>query len=251
MITMTKTCSNCGETKEDSEFYRTNKKCRRCVAAYRKKYYKDNRDVLLAKAKQNREANRETRATKQREYYAANRELRLVKNKEYYEANKEVILAQKKQYREDNKEATLATQKKCYEANKAAYAVTRKKYYEDNKHTIAVKGKKYYEANKEAVIVRQKKYYEANKSAYYSYNAKRRAQKLKATPSWSNLDAIKAIYELRETISEVSGVVHHVDHIHPLQSDVVCGLHVLENLQIIPATENLSKSNKFIEEGGL
>lgn len=67
---------------------------------------------------------------------------------------------------------------------------------------------------------------------------KRRASKLKRTPKWADLEAIKKFYSKCPE-------GYHVDHIVPLQGEKVSGLHVLENLQYLPAHENLTKSNKF------
>ena len=70
--------------------------------------------------------------------------------------------------------------------------------------------------------------------------AKRRADKLNATPKWANLKEIEKIYK-----NCPKGF--HVDHIIPLISDKVCGLHVENNLRTIPAEENISKGNKLIQ----
>ena len=63
--------------------------------------------------------------------------------------------------------------------------------------------------------------------------------KLQATPHWANQEVIKQIYK------EATEKGMHVDHIVPLNNPLVCGLHCEFNLQILPATENLRKSNKF------
>lgn len=75
-------------------------------------------------------------------------------------------------------------------------------------------------------------------------SAKRRASKKQAVPAWMNKDAVEAIYEKARKFSEITGEPFHVDHIVPLTSDIVCGLHWEGNLQILPGVENLSKANR-------
>lgn len=84
---------------------------------------------------------------------------------------------------------------------------------------------------------------------YGAYRASvRRAQKLQATPKWCDAEfeqfAISEAYRLSETRSKMTGVKHHVDHIVPLLSKSVCGLHCSANLQVIPAFVNQSKNNR-------
>jgi hypothetical protein len=67
---------------------------------------------------------------------------------------------------------------------------------------------------------------------------KRRAVKFKALPHWV------CVTEINLFIDECPDGFH-IDHILPLAGETVCGLHVLENLQYLPAQENLSKSNKI------
>jgi hypothetical protein len=117
--------------------------------------------------------------------------------------------------------------------------------YEESCHTRSIckacdneRSKEYRKQNPEACRERSKKHYYDNKQDYIARNARRRAAELERTPKWANLEAIKEIYR-----NCPEG--HHVDHIIPLQGEKVSGLHVENNLQYLPAGENLSKANKF------
>lgn len=73
------------------------------------------------------------------------------------------------------------------------------------------------------------------------------ARKRKAMPAWADKHKILEIYACCAEMNRQSGFVkYHVDHIYPLCSDVMCGLHVHENLRIILAVENQRKSNRIL-----
>ncbi len=79
-------------------------------------------------------------------------------------------------------------------------------------------------------------------------NATRRSAKINATKIFDHefFSLLESeIYLLAVDRSIKTGVPHEVDHIVPLQSKVVCGLHNEFNLRVITRRENLSKKNYF------
>lgn len=76
------------------------------------------------------------------------------------------------------------------------------------------------------------------------YQAKRRAAQLCATPAWANEFFMEEAYRLAALRTKMLGYPWHVDHIVPLQSKFVCGLHVHNNLRVIPGAENRAKGNQ-------
>ena len=76
--------------------------------------------------------------------------------------------------------------------------------------------------------------------------AGRKAARLKATPRWCDLSAVRSVYDVATRLTISTGIQHHVDHIVPLQGAGVCGLHVPWNLRPIPALENKRKGNRQV-----
>ena len=104
----------------------------------------------------------------------------------------------------------------------------------------------YQKNNRDQANRRTREYAKRNRGKMAACWAKWNAAKLQATPSWADLDAIEAVYIEAARLTRETGISHHVDPIYPLQSDWCCGLHVVENLQILPHVENVRKSNRRI-----
>lgn len=105
----------------------------------------------------------------------------------------------------------------------------------------------------EAAIARQRKRL-ARKSdavdplAFIEYTIDRKHAEIMATPRWVDYDALKCIYLDAAAKSIQTGVKHSVDHIVPLRHELVCGLHVPWNLQILTLGDNSRKGNNFTVE---
>lgn len=129
----------------------------------------------------------------------------------------------------------------CYECQKD---ITRK-YAAAHPETIQEKNRAFYRANPEVCRAASRRYGRENPAYVRANTAARRAARVGATPKWADKAAIQGFYEDARWFTEVTGKVHHVDHIVPLRGKNVCGLHVHWNLEVIPATDNLSKGNKW------
>ena len=116
-------------------------------------------------------------------------------------------------------------------SGRKAYKKTEKGKLTNVKYTTSEKGK---------IVVSKAnaKYAKTHKSYMVFKSNKRRATKLQRTVPWADLKAIKEFY-----LNCPKG--YHVDHIVPLQGTNVSGLHVLNNLQYLTATQNLKKGNKY------
>lgn len=101
---------------------------------------------------------------------------------------------------------------------------------------------------REEHLKRLKQYRAKNPSRYREYKASYRAKKLQATPKWADRAKIKEVYALAQRQKMLTGKRFQVDHIVPLKSPLVCGLHVHYNLQITGDFYNSSKNNRHWPE---
>jgi hypothetical protein len=147
-------------------------------------------------------------------------------------------------YRKNNKDKLRKYSHYYYQQNKQDVNNQRLHYRASNKEKIAQADRKYYKINKDKISAQKKLYYTSCVSEFIARVAKRKAHQLQATPSWADKKSIAGIYYLA-TLFNDTGIKLHVDHIVPLQSDVVCGLHCEANLQLLPASDNISKSNRW------
>lgn len=221
-ILASKVCSVCKDEKPASEFHRNKASadglCSRC------------KPCNCAHVKKARDADPEKTKRQKRADYEKHREKRIRTVVEYYVTNRDAILESRRaEYHAGGKEAVLAQARD---------------YYLKNSEKVKVINAIWAKKNPERVKAAKRRWIDARPGLKTLWDANRRANEKQATPSWANLFFIAEAYRLAKLREKVCGGKWHVDHIVPLQSKKVCGLHVEHNLQVIPGGENLRKSNR-------
>jgi hypothetical protein len=117
----------------------------------------------------------------------------------------------------------------------------KKAYYKREDIVISEKArlKKFGEDNKEALQAYRREYYKRDyvrKSRSFISIASRNRMKI---PKWDSKEEIKKYYK------ETHEAGLEVDHIIPINNPLVCGLHCLDNFQMLTRKENATKGNRL------
>lgn len=149
-------------------------------------------------------------------------------------------------YYANHREEALAVISNWQTNNKDTVNAATRKWRDSNPDQAKRTHDLYYNTNKERKLKYNKWWRSINKDKVQFYNAERRAQIKLAMPAWADVAKILAVYNQSTAMTAATGISHHVDHIVPLVNDLVCGLHVHENLQVLIGTNNMNKSNTFV-----
>ena len=152
---------------------------------------------------------------------------------------KATLRARQKDWLAENREERNARLRAYHHANRDSLNARHREY-----------NKIYNKENKDKVRANYKKHYAKDPAYYHVKSRLRQNGLLSATPKWltrQQKKAISTIYRDARRLTELTGVKHVVDHVHPLTGKneagevISCGLHVPWNLQVVTEEHNLSK----------
>lgn len=131
-----------------------------------------------------------------------------------------------------------------YDANPQKARQHTRNHYAKYGEKVRQKRREHYAANIETAraesIPRSREWRKNNPGHRNALKAAYKQAKINRTPAWANPAAIVEFYK-------ACPEGYHVDHIIPLRGKQVSGLHVENNLQYLPATENLRKANRYAD----
>lgn len=166
------------------------------------------------------------------------------KQRDWYSANLEKAQATRAAWRAVNAEKDRASIAKWQAANQNRIKSARLIWEAANPDKVLAKSAAYRARNPKLVLQQGAAWRKANRHKVNAKKARREAAKLQATPAWADPKKILEFYETADALGMWTGDWHHVDHMVPLQSKLVCGLHCEANLQILPGVDNQRKSNR-------
>ena len=181
--------------------------CCACVSERKKEMYQERRVEVLAYMK-----------VQGAIYRAANPEKRAENTRRWQQNNREHLLELDRARRLANPEASRA------------------------------RSRAHYYRHRERELLRQKVWRMANRGVINAFTAKRKADLLQRTPGWLSPDdlwVLQEAYALARMRTDLFGFSWHVDHVIPLRGKKVSGLHVPNNVRVIPAADNLRKGNRL------
>lgn len=183
-----------------------------------------------------REKNREEIRRKDKEKYHSDIDAGRARKRKYYKPHPLAVLSE-----EERKTRFQASQIKYRRANREKINKKTALWYQNNKKRKQKQVKAWTNRNLDRVRAKGRRYKKNNRGKLAQRQAIRRAMLNQATPSWAWIE----IEQIQSLYLKAAKLGQHVDHIVPLKSKIVCGLHCMENLRILPAKQNIQKSNRF------
>jgi hypothetical protein len=132
---------------------------------------------------------------------------------------------------------------------KACDNLKKRRYRTQLGETLKIRKQQEYLKNRESRLAQKKEYRQSNRGKINALVAARKKVIKQRTPKWvtkEELWLIKEAYELAALRTKMFNFSWHVDHVLPLQGETVSGLHVPNNLQVIPWLDNIQKKNKVL-----